>query len=151
MPHKYLAQTTKLQAYIPVETEKKKTILLVEDEKEVREVLKEYLELSGYRVLPAASFYDAMNLFTKNEQIINLLVSDLSLEGFNGIELAKVLITINPKISVLLMSGNPQWFQEKTGLLLSRVDFIEKPFNFNRLIEKVEKLTGTLTEKKLLP
>jgi CheY-like chemotaxis protein len=81
------------------------TILLVEDEKGVRELAREYLEMSGYTVIEAEDGHTALELAAMHSGTIHLLMTDVVMPGISGRELADRVKRIRPKIRVLYMSG----------------------------------------------
>ncbi len=81
------------------------TILLVEDEDKVRQVLQRILEGRGYRVLAAGSGVEATDLATRFAEPIHLLLTDLTMPGLKGTEIADQLASARPEMRVLYMSG----------------------------------------------
>ena len=81
------------------------TVLLVEDEDTLRNVTTQVLESCGYRVLAARNVKTAMKIFALHRGRINLLLTDLDLEGDNGADLAENLSASDPRLKVILMSG----------------------------------------------
>ena len=83
----------------------KKTIMLVEDNKALRDAFREILEAAGYEVLSAANGREALALYHEKNLEVNLLVSDINMPEMSGIELAVILRQANPNIKVVIMSG----------------------------------------------
>jgi PAS domain S-box-containing protein len=83
------------------------TILLVEDQDGIREVVRQYLERQGYTVIEAADGYHALKMAADPNRPIHLLVSDLVMPNLGGWELADRLKHIRPDLRVLFMSGYP--------------------------------------------
>ncbi len=81
------------------------TILLVEDEANLRYLARQYLEKQGYRVIEAADGAVAMQIAVAHEGIIHLLLTDVIMPGMNGRELAQRISEIRPNVKVLYMSG----------------------------------------------
>ena len=81
------------------------TVLLVEDEKGVRELAREYLEMTGYTVIEAENGHTALELAAMHVGPIHLLMTDVVMPGISGRELAGRVKTIRPEIKVLFMSG----------------------------------------------
>ena len=82
-----------------------KTILVVEDDEELRILTAEILENIGYRVVMAADGQEAMDVYTNSEQNIDLVFSDMIMPKLSGTELFTKLQTINPSIKFILTSG----------------------------------------------
>lgn len=113
------------------------TVLLVEDEDTLRNVTTQVLESCGYRVLAARNVKTAMDIFALHRGRINLLLTDLDLEGDNGAELAENLSSSDPRLKVILMSGYPE--REIIGHEFGDTDmaYLSKPFSVESLIGKV--------------
>jgi CheY-like chemotaxis protein len=117
------------------------TILLVEDQPQVRELARMTLSEKGYTVLAASSPEDAESLCASHGTEIHLLLTDLIMPGVTGRELAKRLTSRHPKMRVLYMSGYTFGITTQTGmpsgLLEDGVTFLQKPFTPSALGEKV--------------
>jgi PAS domain S-box-containing protein len=117
------------------------TILLVEDEAQVRELARMTLSEKGYTVLVASSPEEAESVCAKHGMEIHLLLTDLIMPGATGRELAKRLTARHPKMRVLYMSGYTFGITTQTGmpsgLLEDGVAFLQKPFTPSALGERV--------------
>ncbi|MBI2298832.1 MAG: response regulator [Armatimonadetes bacterium] len=116
------------------------TILLVEDEPMVRELLQRVLEDYGYRVLAAPDGPTALGLAEQPDAAIDLLLSDVVMPGMSGRELAERLLTQLPGVAVLHMSGHPESVMAREGVLVSGAQFIAKPFGPAALGAKVRQV-----------
>src|SRR6266403_1512709 len=120
------------------------TILLVEDQPQVRELARMALSEKGYTVLVASSPEDAESICAKHGTEIHLLLTDLIMPGATGRELAKRLTARHPKMRVLYMSGYTFGITTQTGmpsgLLEDGVAFLQKPFTPSALGEKVREV-----------
>ena len=117
--------TTRKEAPCPRGLE---TILLVDDQEQVRRVVRRVLETRGYHVLVAASGPDALRLTVQHAGTIDLLVTDVLMPGMSGLEVALLLAPAHPRMKVLYLSGNP---------LEPGVAFLQKPFTVDALARKV--------------
>lgn len=113
------------------------TILLVEDEKGVRELAREYLEQAGYRVLQAENAAEAMKISETHSGAIDLLFTDVVMGGMSGRHLAEEMQKMRPTIKVLYMSGYADEAIVHHGLLGRDVQLLQKPFTLNSLALKV--------------
>jgi len=115
----------------------KGTILLVEDEDDVREVASAMLERRGYKVLVASKSAEAEALCADHSGAIHLLLTDVVLRDCNGPDLAEKLTRLRPQIKVLFMSGYTDDVVLKHGIQDSQVAFLPKPFTRDELENKV--------------
>jgi two-component system cell cycle sensor histidine kinase/response regulator CckA len=112
------------------------TILLVEDDDDVRAVVNGILQTSGYRVLEADSAEAALTFLAKSSDAIDLLLTDLMLPGMNGHELAARVTHERPRVRVLLMSGYAAQLGTLQDLLEPGALFLKKPFSRATLLKK---------------
>ncbi len=119
------------------------TILLIDDEKMILDVGLELLEELGYTVLSAMSGQEAIDVFQKDQDNIDLVIMDMIMPGMGGGETFDRLKEINPEVKVLLSSGYSINGQATKIIRRGCDGFIQKPFNMNQLAEKIQKiLTG---------
>jgi len=120
--------------------EGKESVLLVEDEKAVRVLAKEFLTSAGYRVLDAADGMEALELVQQTREAIALLLTDVVMPKMSGLELADKLHLLLPKLKVLFMSGYVT--DDLTSHLGSKNDLrlINKPFERAGLLKQVRKI-----------
>ena len=116
------------------------TILLVEDEKGVRELAREYLEMSGYTVIEAEDGHTALELAAMHAGTIHLLMTDVVMPGISGRELAERVKLIRPKISVLYMSGYTDQAVVHHGILDMDAVLLQKPFTMATLSTKLREI-----------
>jgi two-component system, cell cycle sensor histidine kinase and response regulator CckA len=113
------------------------TLLLVEDEEDVRGLARDVLVESGYTVLEAATAEEAVRICEEHEGPISLLLSDVVMPNVSGPQLAKRLVDLRPEIQVLYMSGYTDEAIVHHGVLEPGTAFIEKPFTPEGLTGKV--------------
>ena len=116
------------------------TILLIDDEEMIIKVGRELLQELGYKVIAARSGEEAIRLYLKNADKIDLVVMDMIMPGMGGGETFDNLKTINPDIKVLLSSGYSINGQASKILERGCDGFIQKPFNLNQLSEKIQRI-----------
>jgi PAS domain S-box-containing protein len=116
---------------------KRKTILVVEDEADVREVTQLFLSESGYHVLLAEDGEDAIHIWEKKKQEIDMILTDVVMPKMSGKELAQLLRQKDKSVKILYMSGYTR--EEITGNDMLHADFafIQKPFSMDQLNKKV--------------
>ena len=113
------------------------TILLVEDEKNVMELIGKVLLRNGYNVLEASNAGEAILIFEQHGDTIDLLISDLVMPYLSGDKLAERLKSKSPGLKTLLMSGYPSSIIRERGFTIDMEYFIHKPFEPSVLLEKV--------------
>ena len=113
------------------------TLLVVEDEEDVRGLARDVLVESGYTVLEAATAEDAVRICEDHESPISLLLSDVVMPKVSGPQLAQRLVDLRPELHVLYMSGYTDEAIVHHGVLEPGTAFIEKPFTPEDLCEKV--------------
>jgi PAS domain S-box-containing protein len=116
------------------------TILLVEDQEAVREVAREFLEASGYRVLESHSPADAVRIAEEFSGEIHLLLTDVVMPEMGGRELADRLQRVRPQMRVLFMSGYTDDAIVHHGVLDPDTAFLQKPFARGSLEQKVREV-----------
>jgi CheY-like chemotaxis protein len=117
----------------------KETILLVEDELFVREAASEALEWAGYRVVIAKSATQALEVYGKCHEPIDLVVSDVVMPGMSGHELANQFVALVPQVRIILMSGYAEQLISRE-LSPYRREYIAKPFSIPTLLKKVREV-----------
>lgn len=116
------------------------TVLVVEDESALRNLLSASLEKQGYALLVAGNGTDAMQIIENHSNKIDLVVSDIMMPKMNGLELRKKTILLRPEIRFLFMSGYSEDTTGKTEHFPHDADFLAKPFLPIELVSKVRTL-----------
>ncbi len=116
------------------------TILLVEDEPEVRTLAREFLEEHGYRVLEAPSGSAALDLVERETGLIHLLVTDVVMPHMSGPELASRVIALRPSLKVLYVSGLTGKTVVCEGAVIPGAVVLHKPFTAEDLARKVREV-----------
>lgn len=122
---------------IPKGTE---TILLVEDEEAVRNLIRSVLQAGGYTILEAHDGQQAIALATQHRGPLHLLITDLVMPRMNGRQLADQLATLRPHVRVLFMSGYTEEAVSRHQVYALNVAFFQKPFDPISLAYKVREL-----------
>ena len=116
------------------------TVLAVDDDPTMLELVEELLTPMGYKVFSAASGEEALEMMASQQEKIDLLLTDVMLPGIKGQDLAKQLLLNCPDVSVLFMSGYlcPSMAHSEKDKRFEA--FIQKPFAPNSLLRKMRKL-----------
>ena len=116
------------------------TILLVEDDAEVREMVAEVLGLQGYQVLVAATAADAIAVAERRTASIDMVLSDVVMPKMNGPSLVARLREIRPGLKALMISGYTGDAILPRGIDAAQMPFLEKPFTVKSLARKVREV-----------
>ena len=116
------------------------TVLLVEDETGVRQMICQLLQVHGYTVLEAGSSDEALTICEQHPDPIHLLLTDVVMPRMGGLELAKRLAPYRPETKVLYMSGYLDDTVVHHGLLDSEMTVLQKPFTRDVLMQKVREV-----------
>jgi PAS domain S-box-containing protein len=116
------------------------TILLVEDEEQVRALTQRLLERAGYTVVSAADAQSAMALANRHAGTIHLLLVDMLLPDQSGRELAAQITIHRPAMKVLYISGTADDAIDRHRVLAPGIEFLQKPFAREQLVRKVRKV-----------
>ncbi len=142
------------------------TILLVEDEINLRHLARQYLETHGYKILEAEDGAAALQIVDGHKGTIDLLLTDVIMPGMNGRELAARIIKLLPAVRVLYMSGYTENAIGHDGMLDAGINLLQKPFSLPALKDRVREVldsepiplevamstrVGSVAEKKVPP
>ena len=131
------------EAFVPITTpvqtrpRGEETILLVEDEDQVREVAHGILRRHGYQVLAARNAGEALLLCEQHPALIHLLVTDVVMPQMSGPSLAKRLALLRPDMKVLFISGYTDNAAIRHGVIDAKVAYLQKPLTAETLTRKV--------------
>ncbi len=123
------------------------TILFVEDEQSVRELVRDYLVGAGYCMLEASDGAQALKVAAAHPGPIHMLITDVVMPHLSGPELATKLSAERPNLKILFISGYTDDTVFRHGVLEGGVAFLQKPFNLKALALKIrEVLSGQTAE-----
>ncbi|MGC8742297.1 MAG: PAS domain S-box protein [Verrucomicrobiia bacterium] len=132
--------TQKIKPKIPASVlpNRKFTVLVVEDEGNLRFLIRHLLERKGFTVLEAANGMDAIKIWNAYNGKIDLLFTDIIMpDGINGRELASQLKALKPDLKILFSSGYSIYWQDKEFRLKEEINFIQKPYSQEKLLETI--------------
>jgi signal transduction histidine kinase len=117
------------------------TLLLVEDETELRRAVAEILGDAGYHVISTAAPQEALRIAEDTSREIALLLTDLVMPKMGGVELARRVLEVRPSVRVLFVSGYaPEGAERETMLVDNRTAFLGKPFQPDDLLRRIRSL-----------
>ncbi|MFJ8458624.1 response regulator transcription factor [Lysinibacillus xylanilyticus] len=113
----------------------KETILIVDDEKDIRNLIAIYLKNEGFDVLEASDGEEGLNLLKKHK--VHLIVLDIMMPNVDGIEMCMKVREI-AEMPIIMLSAKSQDMDKITGLTLGADDYVTKPFNPLELIARIK-------------
>ena len=116
------------------------TLLVVEDERSFRDLLRDGLQSKGYQVLVASNGVEALQVAEQHNGTIRVLITDVIMPQMSGPELAKCLTKVRGDMEVLYMSG---YADDKLGPMADsngELTWIQKPFYLNELLHKIQEI-----------
>jgi two-component system cell cycle sensor histidine kinase/response regulator CckA len=120
------------------------TILVVEDEPIVRQLMRNVLDRGGYRVLEAASGVAALKIWQQQASTIALLLTDVVMpDGLTGWDLAEQLSKTQPRLKIVYTTGYGSELTSRGRTLQEGVNFVQKPFTPTKLLQTVRKCLDT--------
>lgn len=112
-------------------------ILIVEDNESVRNFIQSKLSKLGFKVFAASNGKDALRTFENKLNEIRLVITDLIMPEMGGMELSRILKSKNPSIKIIALSGYPIGLGKEDMLQAGIVEYIQKPFQGQTLIQSV--------------
>jgi len=136
---------------MPIEMSRgRETILLVEDEPDVRDFVGEVLKSRDYTVLEARDGEDALRIVEQYREPLHLVLTDVMMPKLGGRELVTRLLARHPHLGVLYMSGYTDEALGARGVLEAGAILLAKPFTLQQLVAKVRQvLDATLIDRRL--
>jgi CheY-like chemotaxis protein len=118
----------------------KHTILVVEDEELLRDLLKECLEEDGYEVLIAEDGFEAVEIYKRSKDTIALVISDMGLPGIGGWEVFRQIREVTPDAKVILSSGFVKSGVREEMIQAGALDLVQKPYDIVRIVAMARKI-----------
>jgi two-component system, cell cycle sensor histidine kinase and response regulator CckA len=138
--HAAKSEETRKKTQVAPDAQGNETILLVEDEISILEIVRLMLEKLGYRILAASTPGEAITLAKEHVGEIHLLLTDVIMPEMNGRDLAQTLISLYPGLRCLFTSGYTSDVMAHHGVLDDGINFIAKPFSLQTLAAKVREV-----------
>jgi DNA-binding response OmpR family regulator len=120
-------------------------VLVVDDEREVRQLLQEYLSIRGYQVVVAASGRQALDAVRSQKP--NLVLLDVAMPDLDGIEALRQIVAVDPPVPVIMITANADITLTSRLLAMGAVDYIPKPFDLDYLEQAVSIQLGAAEER----
>ncbi|WP_067508807.1 response regulator [Actinoplanes sp. TFC3] len=116
-------------------TQERPTVLVVDDEEDLRDIMRRMLERRGYATLVAGNADQAVEMCQETPGPIDVLVTDLGLPGVSGGDLARSAVQVRPDMGVIYISGLPKDIAVSKGLIAEDALLVKKPFTSDLLLE----------------
>ena len=121
-------------------------LLVVDDEKLIRDVIKEYAEVEGYKVIEAVDGEDAIKVVEKNPDV-NLIIMDIMMPKLDGYSSCKEIYKIK-KYPTIMLSARKEEYDKLLGFELGIDDYVTKPFSPRELMARVKAVLARTNNKK---
>lgn len=113
-------------------------ILIVDDSKEIRNILSTFLKEEGFKVYTAENGKKALDLI--KEKIIDLIITDIRMPEMDGYQLTKKVKEERPRVGIIIMTAYTSIYTEGDIRKIGADDYISKPFELVDIIEKIERV-----------
>ena len=123
------------------------TIMVVEDDTTVRQVMVETLQSQGYRVLEAMDGSEALEIFALSADQIDLIISDIVMPRVNGVEFYMKILKSKPDVKFIFISGySDNDILSQADLI--NIEFVQKPFKLNELLKRIRRVLNNANVKQ---
>ncbi|MDQ3002597.1 MAG: PAS domain S-box protein [Fibrobacterota bacterium] len=133
----------------PIAVKRTETILLVEDETSVRNLVSQLLQRSGYRILEAKDGEEGLAVYSAEPDRIDLVITDVIMPKLGGVGMAREIIARKPEAIFVFMSGYSEESLSDSGIPESRFAFLHKPFTAANLMEKIDEVRASIQSLSL--
>ena len=116
----------------------KKTILVVEDEENIRELICLNLQKSGFEVLEAGTGERALEIFAERGEGIDMVMLDIMLPGIDGLSVCRQIREKNSAVGIIMLTAKTQEMDKISGLMLGADDYVTKPVSVSELMARVD-------------
>ena len=137
-----LVDTARRETAAPADELKRgtETVLVAEDDPDVRRMLTIILESNGYAVIQAADGDEAVRAYKENKEKIGLVILDVVMPGKNGREVLDEIVRMSPQVKAIFVSGYTGDVVIDKGIRSESVDFVQKPVSVGVLLTKVREV-----------
>jgi signal transduction histidine kinase/CheY-like chemotaxis protein/ABC-type amino acid transport substrate-binding protein len=116
------------------------SILVVDDEISITKLLKHMLERYGYKVTPYTNSLKALEYFKNNDDVFDLLITDMTMPNLSGYDLAKKILKIRPNFPIILCTGHNEFVNKEIALKNGIKDYLEKPTSNETILRSIKKI-----------
>ncbi|RLB73251.1 MAG: hypothetical protein DRH03_03510 [Deltaproteobacteria bacterium] len=115
-------------------------LLLVDDEKEILELNRQVLEKLGYRISTCSDGNSALKIIKRNLQRFDLILTDMTMPGISGVDLARESLKLNPKLCFILGTGYSETINRNEALAVGIKEFYNKPLRTDSLVKMIRQV-----------
>ena len=133
---------------MPEVSEGRPTVLVVDDEEDLRDIMQRMLERRGFDTLVAGDPEQALATCRDHAGDIDVLVTDLGLPGASGADLSRAAVALRPEMGVVYISGLPKDIAVTKGLIGDEALLVKKPFTSDLLIEALRLVIAKRDEEE---
>ena len=126
-----------------------RTILVVDDEKAIRDTCVEALGIGGYTTLQASSGEEALELLRKPDTAVDLIILDLNMPGMGGANCFKEILKISPTIRVIIATGFSESESTESTILKNSIGYLKKPYRLQQLLDVVNEALKDRTDVEI--
>jgi CheY-like chemotaxis protein len=129
-----------VEKLMPKTQPKQATVLVVDDEYNIRSMMKEIMEMSGLKVFTAGNGQDGVEIYKRNRKDIDLIIMDMVMPVMDGREAFKQIRKLNPDQKIFIISGYSQREDMEDLLDNGAVGFMRKPFQVREIVDKINEI-----------
>lgn len=115
-----------------------KCVLIAEDETSIRDFVVINLKRSGYEVIEASDGEEAIEMFNKHSEQIDVAILDIMMPVVDGLEVCKYIRERNKRIGIIMLTARTQEMDKVTGLMVGADDYVTKPFSPSELMARID-------------
>ncbi len=120
-----------------------KTILVVDDEIKIRDMIRQYLHNEGYNIIEASNGYEALDKLKVNKT--DLIILDLMMPGMDGFQTLRDIRINHKKMPVIMLTAKTEEIDKLLGLEMGADDYITKPFSLRELVARIKSVLRRTT------
>ncbi|MBI9047738.1 MAG: response regulator, partial [Anaerolineaceae bacterium] len=125
----------------------RETIMFVDDEGTLREMMSEILKALGYLVYSFSNGTQAFNAYKKDPFLFDLVITDMTMPGITGFEMSQKILKLRPEQPVVLCTGYSESIDRERAITMGVTEYVEKPFVINKLAKVIRKVLDDVKRK----
>lgn len=126
-------------------------IIIIEDEKDLGNVISEYLKLQGFSVCWFQSAADTLAYYREHQLDNKLMIIDIQLPDMNGFDLSTEIVKLNPDQAFFFLTAHNEKHDRLRGLKIGAIDYISKPFEIEELVLRIGNIVSKFANTPVIP